>query len=129
MAKDQFFCAEASRQSGVDIIGTASTHRIYIAIEHAPPWESYDLESKGIPENLCELDEELDEAYDRYQTRFLLVYNERLKLEKGVRVLCFRKPPGLANAYDKQEFHLSDIQAVAPLVKEYVVEGSVSVRL
>lgn len=35
--------------------------------------------------------------------------------------MFFRKPSGLANAYSKQEFHLADIQAVAPLVQQYVM--------
>lgn len=118
---ENFFCAESSRQSGVDIIGSASEHQIYVAIECPPPWASYDMESKGIPENLRELSEKIYDDYDRYQTRFLLIYNEHLKQENMTRVLFFRKPSGFANAYSKQEFHLADIHDVAPLVKAYVM--------
>jgi hypothetical protein len=118
---DNFFCAEQSRQSGVDIIGSASEHQIYIAIECSPPWTSDDMESQGIPDNLRELSEAIYDDYDRYQTRFLLIYNEHLKQENCTRVLFFRKPSGFANAYEKQEFHLTDIQDVAPLVQQYVM--------
>lgn len=52
MAETQFFCAEHSRQSGVDIIGSASEHEIYIAIACPPPWASDELESKSVPDNL-----------------------------------------------------------------------------
>ena len=118
---DQFLCAEKSRQSGVDIIGSASEHQIYVAIECPLPWESYDLDSKGIPDKLRVLGEEIYDDYDRYQTRFLLIYNNRLRRENCTRVLVFRKPSGFATVYEKQEFHLKDIQAVASLVRQIVM--------
>ncbi len=117
---ENLFCAEQSRQSGVDIIGYAPEHQIYVAIECSPPWASKDMESKGIPDNLRKLSEEIYQDYDRFQTRFLLIYNEHLKQENCTRVLFFRKPSGLANAYEKQEFHLTDIQEVAPLVQQFL---------
>ncbi|WP_416669927.1 sucrase ferredoxin [Egbenema bharatensis] len=117
---DNFFCAEQSRQSGVDIIGSAAEHQIYVAIECPPPWTTDDMESKGIPDNLRQLSEAIYDDYDRFQTRFLLIYNEHLKQENCTRVLFFRKPSGFANAYEKQEFHLTNIQDVAPLVQQYV---------
>ncbi|XPM58184.2 MAG: hypothetical protein EDM05_010675 [Leptolyngbya sp. IPPAS B-1204] len=76
---ENVFCAEQSQQSGVDIINSASEHQLYVAIECPPSWTSYDLESKGIPDNLRELGETIYDDYDRFQTRFLLIYNERLK--------------------------------------------------
>lgn len=125
---ENFFCAEQSRQSGVDIIGSASEHQIYVAIECPPPWTTDDMESKGIPDNLRELSEEIYEDYDRFQTRFLLIYNEHLKQENCTRVLFFRKPSGFANAYEKQEFHLTDIQDVAPLVQQYVMGEPINLQ-
>ena len=118
---DQFLCAEKSRQSGVNIIGSAPGHQIYVAIECPPPWKSYDLDSKGIPDNLRSLGEEIYDNYDRYQTRFLLIHNNRLRRENCTRVLVFRKPSGFATVYEKQEFHLKDIQAVASLVRQIVM--------
>lgn len=117
----QFFCAEHPRQSGVDIIGSASEHQIYVTLECPPPWTSSDLESQGIPDNLRELGKEIYDDYDRFQTRFLLIYNENLKQENYTRLLIFRKPSGLANEYSKQEFLLADIQDVAPLVRKYLM--------
>jgi hypothetical protein len=118
---DNFFCAEQSRQSGVDIIGSASEHQVYVVIECPPPWISDDMESKGVPDNLRTLSEAIYDDYDRLQTRFLLIYNERSKQENCTKVLFFRKPSGLATAYEKQEYHLNDIQEVAPLVNSYVM--------
>lgn len=120
MAKTQFFCADHSRQSGVDIIGSASEHEVYIAIACPPPWASDELESEFVPDNLRELIEEVDEEYDRFQTRFLFIHNENLK-QDGTCLLIFRKQLGLSNSYTKQEFRLADIQAVAPLVKHYLI--------
>ncbi len=33
----QPFCAEQSRQSGIDIVGTASEHQMYVTIDCPPP--------------------------------------------------------------------------------------------
>jgi hypothetical protein len=115
------FCAEQSRQSGVDIAGTASEHRVYVAIECPPSWDRDDMASKGIPAELRYLSEEIYDDYDRYQTRFLLIHSEHLKQDNFTRVLVFRKPSGLATAYEKQEFHLGDIHEVAPLVRQVVM--------
>ncbi|WP_035984421.1 sucrase ferredoxin [Leptolyngbya sp. KIOST-1] len=115
------FCAEQSRQSGLDIAGTASEHRLYVAIACPPPWERNDMASKGIPTVLRELSEEIYDDYDRYQTRFLLIHNDQLSQENLTRVLVFRKPSGFATAYEKQEFHLGDIRDVAPLVRQVVM--------
>lgn len=121
MTEPLLFCSQTSRQSGVDIVGTASEHQVYVAIECPLPWESYDLDSKGIPEDLRSLGKEIYDDYDRYQTRFLLIHNEHLKQDNVTRVLVFRKPSGPATAYEKQEFHLATIHAVAPLVRQVVM--------
>ncbi|MEP0949144.1 MULTISPECIES: sucrase ferredoxin [Cyanophyceae] len=123
---EQSFCAEQARQSGIDIAGSASEHSLYVAIACSPPWESNDLDSKGIPENLRLLGKAFYDDYDRYQTRFLLIHNDQLQLENRTRVLVFRKPSGLATGYEKQEFHLRDIHDVAPLVQQIVMGEPVS---
>jgi hypothetical protein len=123
----QFFCAESSRQSGIDIIGSAANHQVYVLVECPPPWTSDDLESKGVPDNLRQLGEELYDDYDRFQTRFLLIYNEHLKQENCTRLLIFQKPSDLSNAYTKQEYELADIGDVAPLVRNYVLGNPIPI--
>lgn len=118
---ETLFCAEQSRQSGVDIVGTASEHQVYVAIACPPPWERNDMASKGIPAALRDLSEEIYDDYDRYKTRFLLIHNQHLKPDTLTRVLVFRKPSGFARAYAKQEFHLASIDEVAPLVRQVVM--------
>jgi hypothetical protein len=79
------------------------------------------LASKGLPEDLREISEEIDDNYDRYQTRFLLIHNDQLRQDNLTHVLVFRKPSGYAIAYEKQEFHLENIHDVAPLVRQVVL--------
>lgn len=98
-----------------------------VAIECPPPWTSYDLESKGVPDNLRELGDEIQDDYDRFQTRFLLVYNEHLRQENCTRLLIFHKPPGFSKEYSKQEFHLADTHEVAPLVRNYLMGSAIDV--
>ena len=125
MTNTQFFCSQSSRQSEADIAGTASEHRVYILVECSPPWTSHDLDSETVPSNLRELSAEIYDDYDRFQARFLLIHNEHLKQENYIRLLIFQKSSELAIAYSKQEFHLSDIGEVAPLVRNYLVDGSI----
>ncbi|MBD2091495.1 sucrase ferredoxin [Microcoleus sp. FACHB-1515] len=124
MTTNPFFCAESSRESGVDIVGTASDHEIYIAIECPPPWEADEIESRSVPDNLRELIEEVDEEYDRFLTRFLFIYSE-LKQENCTRLLIFQKQSEPAIAFKKLEFELASIEEVAPLVKNYLMNGSI----
>jgi len=123
MSATQFFCAESSRQAGIDIIGSASTHEIYIAIECPTPWAADALDSISIPSNLRELGVEIYDDYDRFQTRLLLMYNESLKQADCTRILIFRKS-GFANGYSQQEFHVANIEQVAPLIKDYLTGHS-----
>lgn len=122
---DGLFCAESSRQSGIDIVGSASDHDIYIAIECPLPWTPYDLDSELIPANLRKLAEKVSDNYERYKARFLLIYSEQLKSENCTRVLIFHKPPGLVKDYDRWEFRLADIGEVAPLVENYLMDTSI----
>ncbi|NJK52144.1 MAG: hypothetical protein HC936_03715 [Leptolyngbyaceae cyanobacterium SU_3_3] len=55
----QFFCAQMSRESGEDIVGSAPTHATYILIECPYPWAAKDFDSSAIPPNLRALVEEL----------------------------------------------------------------------
>ncbi|HEY9828341.1 MAG TPA: sucrase ferredoxin [Stenomitos sp.] len=117
---DRLFCAEQSLQSGLDIIGNADDHRLYIVIECPPPWAFRPFESRGIPETLRALQRELDAEYDRFETQFLLIHSEYERLEQGRRIMLFYKPQGLATAYKKQVYLVEELDAVAPLVGQYL---------
>jgi hypothetical protein len=129
MTTTPFFCAESSHQSGVDIIGTASNHEIYIAIECRPPWEPDEIESQSVPDNLRELIEIVYEEYDRFLTRFLFIYSEHLKQKNCTRLLIFQKQSKLATAFRKLEFELANIEEAAPLVKNFLFNNSVDATL
>lgn len=125
MTETQFFCSQNSRQSGADIIGTASGYEVYIAIECPPPWEPHAIESPSVPENLRELFEAVDEEYDRFLAQFLFIYNENLKQENCTRLLIFQKPAELATAFKKLEFQLASIDEATSLVKNYLFNNSI----
>jgi len=114
------FCSQQSRQSGIDSIGSAPEHRTYVLIECSPPWAPHDLASLGVPENLRALGHEVYKEYDRFQTQFLLIYNDKLKQDNHTRLIILYKETGLIKEYAKQEFLLADVQEVAPLVKRYL---------
>lgn len=117
---NRLFCAEQSLQSGLDIIGNADTHKLYVVIECPPPWAFRPFESPGIPETLRALQRELDAEYDRFEAQFLLIHSEYEHLEQGRRIMLFHKAQGLTTAYTKQVYLVEDLEAVPPLVEQYL---------
>jgi hypothetical protein len=109
-------CSELTRQSGNSLSGTALTYENYLLVECPPPWNSYDLETPKIPDNLRAVG---DEIYGNkpVKNRILLIYNPLYHQEKTIRVLTFRKPPGCTRGYVGQEFFVSDIHEVASLAE------------
>ena len=111
-----FFCAESSRQAGENLIGCASNYDTYVLVECPTPWAAYEFDSKSVPANLRVLEKEVHEHLD---ANFLLIYNESLK-QDYTRVLILWKNEELSKGYSKQEFHVPDINQVAPLVRDYL---------
>lgn len=113
-----FFCANLSRESGEDIIGSAPGHSTYIAIECPQPWAAKALESKGIPENLRALAEKTRQS--KQSVRFILITSNRTASSSGTKVILCRKKEGLADGYYKREFETSKIEEVAPILENYL---------
>lgn len=113
---DTFFCAEESRQIGEDPIGCAVNHQIYVLVECPPPWSASAFASKFVPANLRALIEEGKKA--ELPVKPLLISSDNLKQEHYTKVLIFRKQDGISARYSKQEFQVSTINDVAPLVKD-----------
>jgi hypothetical protein len=70
---NKFFCAEASRQAGEDIIGSGSIFQTYVLVECPNPWEYEAFESKQVPDNLKNLVAEIGQS--NQEIRFLLITN------------------------------------------------------
>jgi hypothetical protein len=118
---NSFFCADESRQANENPIGSAATHQTYILIECPPPWACHDFESAAIPNNL----RKLEEGNPALQSvRCLLIHNTHYQQENCVRVFTLRRQSGLSAGYDKQEFQVSAIAEVAPLLQDYLAGKS-----
>lgn len=109
-------CSQLTRQSGNSLSGTGLTYENYLVVECPPPWNSYDLETPRIPDNLRAIG---DEIYGNrpVKNRILLIYNPLYHQENTLRVLTFQKPPGFTQGYIGQEFLVSDINEVASLAE------------
>ncbi len=115
---NNFFCADYSRQIGEDIIGSATNYQTYILVECPPPWASEAFHSKWIPENLRFLVEEVKSA--KLPVSFLLIANDLSHKINHTTLLIYQKQEGLSSGYDKQEFHLTNIEQVAGVVRKYL---------
>lgn len=119
----QSFCAQMSRESGEDLIGSAPTHLMYVLIECPPPWAANDVDSRAIPSNLRALIAKIKDA--KFAVRFLLFIGE--SQPNQTRVIVFRKPEGLINGYRKREFEVDTIDNVAPLLQQHLTEKGLEI--
>ncbi|MBW4623701.1 MAG: sucrase ferredoxin [Cyanosarcina radialis HA8281-LM2] len=116
------FCAQESLEARENPIGTAGTAAIYVLVECPPPWTRNALDSKPIPANLRDLEEEL---LDRDPPGYiLLIYSDRFSSTTRTRCLIYEQNSGLTNGYSKKELSLPQIEDVAPAVKDYLTRKS-----
>ncbi|MBW4684756.1 MAG: sucrase ferredoxin [Komarekiella atlantica HA4396-MV6] len=115
---DTFFCSDYSRQTGEDIIGSATNQQTYILIECPPPWISEAFNSKWVPNNLRILVDEVKRA--KLPIRFLLIANDLSHKVDHTTLLIYQKQEGLSNGYRKQEFKLANIEQVATVVQKWL---------
>lgn len=113
-----FFCSDNSRKAGEDIIGSAANHQAYILIECPPPWMSEAFDSKWVPNNLKVLVEEVKKA--RLPIKFLLIANNLSHKSSQTTLLIYQRKEDLGSGYRKQEFSLSNIEEVAPVIKKWL---------
>lgn len=109
-------CSELTRQAGNSLSGTALTYDNYLLVECPTPWNSYDLETPKIPDNLRAVG---DKIYGNkpVKNRILLIYNPLYHQENTIRVLTFQKPPECTRGYVGQEVFVSDINEIASLAE------------
>ncbi|RUT04333.1 hypothetical protein DSM106972_045610 [Dulcicalothrix desertica PCC 7102] len=124
---DTFFCAEESRQAGEDPIGTADTYKMYVLLECPTPWTETAINSKFIPDNLRILYKEI--AQTELSVRLLLIYNERLYQKGSTKCIIYNKSQEVSANYIKHEFEVSHIQDVAPVLKQYFIDGNIHSKI
>lgn len=113
---NNLFCAEESRRVGEDIIGCALNFPCYVLVEFPPPWASHTFDSKLLPSELKELKGVIDEA--ECSLRFLFVYNRHIYEYGRTRLIIFRETEDKFLGYKKQEFILSDIRDIVPILEK-----------
>jgi len=118
----QFFCAQACYQAGESMIGMTANNQHYVLVECPLPWPHQAAEAKPVPENLQALMTELRET--QQSVRFLFIYNQTLKLRQGNRVIILTLPQGRTQGFYKYESQVNDLAQVAPLIRNYLADGT-----
>ncbi|MCF4968866.1 sucrase ferredoxin [Nostoc sp. CMAA1605] len=113
---NSFFCSDATRQLGEEVIGSATDYQTYILVECPLPWMTNAFSSKWIPHNLQILVEEVNKT--KLPVRFLLIANDYTHKAEHTTLLIYQKQIGLSSGYIKHEFKLSNIDQVASVVKQ-----------
>lgn len=115
---NNFFCAEASREAQEDLIGCALQRRYYILVECPPPWSFHPLDSKSLPSKLQALKAAVDEV--SIALRLVFIYNRHLYKSGLTRLIIYQETAAYFPSYRKQEFLLSDIHEVVPIVERCI---------
>ena len=84
-----FFCSDYSRQTGEEVIGSATNYETYILVECPPPWTTEAFNSKWVPNNLKILVEEVKRA--KLPIRFLLIANDITHKVEQTTLLIYQK--------------------------------------
>jgi hypothetical protein len=116
-----FFCSDNSRQSGEEIIGSATNYQTYILVECPPPWTSEALSSRWVPENLQMLVKEIKK--DKLPIVVLLIANNSSHKAENTTLLIYQRKEGLSLGYHKQEFQLENIEQAATFIKKWLRGG------
>ncbi|MEA5617132.1 sucrase ferredoxin [Cronbergia sp. UHCC 0137] len=115
---NHFFCADESRQVNEDPIGSGCRRQCYVLIECPPPWMTHEFDSKAVPENLRSLEAEFYEVEP--DGILLFIYSEELRQNYLTRILIFRPMMGYSGGYTKQEIHVSSLEDVANVLKDWL---------
>ncbi|HIK04236.1 MAG TPA: sucrase ferredoxin [Trichormus sp. M33_DOE_039] len=115
---NSFFCSDATRQLGEEVIGSATDYQTYILVECPLPWITNAFNSKWVPYNLQILVEEVTKA--KLPIRFLLIANDLTHKVEHKTLLIYQKQVGLSAGYIKHEFRLPHIEQIAPVVKQWL---------
>jgi hypothetical protein len=113
-----FFCAQMSRASGEDPIGSAPSIATYIAIECPQPWAANAIESKAVPENLRAFIQSCTAA--EHSIKFLLIQAAKPNPTGETQVLIFHQQTAPSSGYTRSAFQLAQITDVAPFLDRYL---------
>ncbi|MEC4818931.1 MAG: sucrase ferredoxin [Scytonema sp. PMC 1069.18] len=116
-----FFCSDNSRQSGEEIIGSATNYQTYILVECPPPWTSEAFSSRWVPENLQMLVKQIKK--DKLPIVVLLIANNSSHKAEKTNLLIYQRKEGLSQGYHKQEFQLENIEQAATIIKKWLRGG------
>jgi hypothetical protein len=115
------FCADDSRNSKEDIIGSAPGNGVYVLIECPSPWTEDAFNSKSIPDSLRNLKDKLRE--DKVPITLLLV-NQKNSDKQTKSIIFFKKNDGLSKHYSRWEVEIKNLEAAASLIKDYLNQAS-----
>jgi hypothetical protein len=111
----KFFCADAARQTGEDMIGSATSYQTYVLIECPAPWHGEAFETAAIPPSL----KELVRAFGTMQrsVRFLLITQHHRNLDASLKVIIYDRSP--SNVFEKYELAVSGLEQMAGAIENY----------
>jgi hypothetical protein len=113
------FCADAARQAGEDMIGSANYYQTYVLLECPMPWHTEALESPAIPANLKGLAVKIKQT--KRSVKFLLINQHQRKKDTSIKVIIYdRQPPPFSGKFQKFEFNINGLEQAAELVKNYL---------
>ncbi len=116
---NKFFCADACRGAGEDIIGSGTNYGTYVLIEHSGIWDFDALNSQNIPDNLKQYIAEIKQS--GLSLRFLLIKQHKPQSQTGHRIIIYDQTQAkFSSGYEKFEFKVEHLEQVSRVVKDYL---------
>lgn len=115
----QPFCAVANKQSGEDLVGTASQYQTYVLIECPTPWSAKAFESKPIPPALRRY---VQRIKAERSVQFLLVSRGGSTISSDTTLIVYKQlltVEGVVKTYRGCEFRLSGLEQVEACLDAY----------
>ncbi|RMG06765.1 MAG: sucrase ferredoxin [Cyanobacteria bacterium J055] len=120
-----FFCADASRRSAEDLIGSAPAYETYLFIECPQPWTVNVWDSKSVPPNLKAFVESTSRSRSDSSgvsprtIKVLAIAADKPNPSRKARVLAFHRQPFPSGGYTRREFRVN-LEKVAPFLERYL---------
>lgn len=117
MAK--FFCAEASRQAGEDMIGSGTPCSTYVLVECPLPWAYEAFDSAPVPQNLRDLVQSVRNS--KASVRFLLMTQPQRKALAQTKVLIYQKEShAFVGGYRRSEWDVENLEQATEVAAAYL---------
>ena len=109
-ALQKIFCSDLAREYGLSLVGTATRGDIWFLLEYSGRWGAKALDESALdPQVIAHLQEA---RYPGVESRALLIKQEHLKTQEGIRFFIVKTHPQFPELYEYQLVDYRDLLSI-----------------